>query len=342
MSKHLLAATLAAAALSLLLPSPPASAAVLDDVRERGNVRCGVHTGIQGFAAKDANGRWSGLNVDFCRAVAAAVLKDAQKVEFVPVSVKEGIELLKDGKVDLLARNLTQTLTRDSEAGLSFVGINFYDGQGVMVRKTLNIDSIRSLGQTSVCVQPASTSERNLEDFMQSLKLPLRKVSVANAQEMIKAYQDKRCDAMTTDYTQLAIIRQTVLSDPKEHVLFRERLSKEPLGPLVRKGDEGWFKIVKWTLYAQVAAEEMGIGKDNAEEMKKSPLGGVRRFLGVEGGLGKALGLGDEWAYEIVRQTGNFGESFERNLGRQSLIGLERGLNDLWTKGGLMYAPPFQ
>lgn len=334
--------------LALILPifvlflSAQSGAAMLDDVKERGFVRCGVHTGIQGFAAKDAGGKWSGLNADFCRAVAAATLKDAAKVEFVPVSVKEGIELLKEGKVDLLARNLTQTLTRDSEAGLSFVGINFYDGQGVMVRKSLGAETIRNLSQASICVQPASTSERNLEDFMQTLKLSFRKISVANAQEMIKAYQDRRCDAMTTDYTQLAIIRQTVLTDAKEHVLFRERLSKEPLGPLVRKGDENWFKIVKWTLFAQVAAEEMGIGKDNVDDMRKSPLGSVRRFLGAEGNLGKALGLSDDWAYDVIRQTGNYGESFERNLGRQSRIGLERGLNDLWTRGGLMYAPPFQ
>jgi general L-amino acid transport system substrate-binding protein len=326
----------------LILPPTLAWAGILDDVRERGFVRCGVHTGIQGFAAKDSSGKWQGLNADFCRAVAAATLKDANKVEFAPVAVKEGIELLKEGKVDLLARNLTQTLMRDSDAGLSFAGINFYDGQGIMVRRSLGAASIRNLSNAAFCVQPGSTSERNLEDFMHSQKITYRKVTVANAQEMVKAYQDKRCDAMTTDYTQLAILRQTQLSDGSEHLLFRERLSKEPLGPLVRKGDEAWFKIVKWTLYAQIAAEEMGITKDNADEMRKSPQGNVRRFLGIEPGLGRALGLNDDWAYDVIRQTGNYGESFEHHLGGKSPIGLERGLNDLWTRGGLMYAPPFQ
>ncbi len=338
---HLRFAILAACALLLALPSV-SKASVMDEVIGRGHVRCGVHTGIQGFAAKDANGKWNGLNADFCRAVAAAVLSDASKVEFFPVSVKDGLDMLREGKVDLLARNLTQTLTRDTDAGFSFVGINYYDGQGILARRQLGASNIRSLNNVAVCVQPASTSERNLEDFMQSLRVPYRKVTVANAQEMLKAYQERRCDAMTTDYTQLAILRQTQLPDPDEHVLFRERLSKEPLGPLVRKGDEGWYKIVKWTLLAQIAAEELGITKANIQDMKKSPQSAVRRFLGVDPGLGKALGLGESWAYEIIRQTGNYGESFERHLGSASPIGLERGLNDLWTKGGLMYAPPFQ
>jgi general L-amino acid transport system substrate-binding protein len=327
--------------LPIWLPSP-AQAAILDEVRERGQVRCGVHTGIAGFASQDTSGIWRGLDADFCRAVAAAVLGDAKRVQFFPVSVKDGIEHLQSAKVDLLARNLTQTLKRDTLEGLTFAGINYYDGQGLLVRKSLGARTIRNLNDAAICVQPASTSERNLEDFMQGLKVGYRKVSVANAQEMVAAYLGGRCDVMTSDYTQLAILKQTSLSNPDEHVLFRERLSKEPLGPLVRKGDEGWFKIVKWTLYALMAAEEMEITQANADEKRKSTMNNVRRFMGVEPGLGKALGLSDQWAFDIIRQVGNYGESFERNLGKGSVIGIERGLNELWTKGGLMYAPPFQ
>ncbi len=326
----------------LVWPSPAALASVLDDVNARGLLRCGVHTGIAGFASQESSGTWRGLDADFCRAVAAAVLGDAGKVQFFPVSVKDGLESLKTGKVDLLARNLTQTLKRDTTEGLSFAGINYYDGQGLLVRKSLGARTIRNLSGASICVQPASTSERNLEDFMQNLKVSYRKISVGNAQEMVVAYLDKRCDAMTSDYTQLAILRQTQLSNPADHVLFRERLSKEPLGPLVRQGDEEWLKIVKWTLHAMVAAEELDITQGNVLEKSKSSMNSVRRFLGAEPGLGKALGLSDRWAFDIVRQVGNYGESFERSLGRASVIGIERGLNDLWTRGGLMYAPPFQ
>lgn len=317
-------------------------AGTLDQVKTRGQLVCGVNTGVAGFSAPDTQGVYQGLDVDYCRGLAAAVLGDPAKVKFVPTTYSTRFVLLQSGEIDVLARNVTITLTRETSLGLLGVGVNFYDGQGFMVPKKTNLASAKQLDGATVCVLPGSTTELNLGDFARRNNLKLQPVILDSMDTMVQAYQSGRCDAMTTDASQLAALRVSAMGDPAAHVILPDRVSKEPLGPMVRRGDEQWAAITKYALMAWVAAEELGVTRANLDEKKSGTDPEIRRLLGAEPGLGKALGLDEAWAERALGAVGNYGESFERNLGKGSPIGLERGLNDLWTKGGLMYALPLR
>ncbi|HWL81317.1 MAG TPA: amino acid ABC transporter substrate-binding protein [Roseomonas sp.] len=327
---------------SLLAAFPAAAGPTLEGVRSRGQVVCGVNTGVAGFSAPDSRGSYQGLDAEFCRAVAAATLGDAAKVRFVPTTYQTRFVALQGGEIDLLARNVTQTLTRDTALGFNMAGVNFYDGQGFMVHKAAGLTAAKQLDGAAVCVLPGSTSELNLGDFARREKIAVQPVVLSSMDEMTAAYQSGRCDAMTTDASQLAALRVSALRDPAAHVILPERISKEPLGPMVRHGDEEWRDIVAWTLTAMIEAEELGINRQNVEAMRASSDPNVQRMLGVTPGFGKALGLPEDWAFQVIRQVGNYGEVFDRTLGKDSPIGLERGLNELWTRGGLMYALPLR
>lgn len=319
-----------------------AQAATLDQVKARGQLICGVNTGVAGFSAPDNQGVYSGLDIDYCRSLAAAVLGDPAKVKFVATTYSTRFVLLQSGEIDVLARNVTITMSRESSLGLLGVGVNFYDGQGFMVGKKANLTSAKQLDGATVCVLPGSTTELNLGDFARRNNLKIQPVILDSMDTMVHAYQSGRCDAMTTDASQLAAVRVSAMSDPSAHVILPERVSKEPLGPMVRRGDEQWATVAKYVLVAQIAGEELGVTRANIDEKKTSTDPDIRRLLGVEPGLGKALGLDEAWAERALRAVGNYGESFDRNLGKGSPIGLERGLNDQWTKGGLMYALPLR
>ena len=335
--KHLLFAAVGAAALAC--SALGAGAATLDQVKQRGQLACGSNSGLTGFGLPDDKGQWTGLDVDFCRAVAAAVLNDPAKVKFIPLSAKDRFTALQSGEVDVLARNGTWTSSRESDLGLLFAAVNYYDGQGFMVRKKLNVNSALELNGASICVQQGTTTELNLADYFRSNNMKYEGVVFADVNEVIKAYDTSRCDAFTTDVSQLYGER-VKLVNPDEHVVLPEVISKEPLAPAVRQGDDQWFDIVKWTHFAMINAEEFGVTKANIDEKLKSDDPGVRRLLGVEGDFGKGLGLTKDWAYRIVKAVGNYGEAFERNVGQGSKLKIARGLNNLWNKGGIQYAPP--
>jgi len=319
-----------------------ANADTLGDVQARGTLNCGVTTGLAGFAAPDDQGNWTGLDVDMCKAVAAAVLGDPSKVKYVPTNAKERFTALQSGEIDLLARNTTWTFSRDTDLGFDFVGVNYYDGQGFMVRTSLNVKSALELSGASVCVQTGTTTELNLGDYFRANSLELKPVVFEKNEEARQAYDDGRCDAYTTDASGLAAER-SVLAQPGDHIILPEIISKEPLGPLVRHGDNRWGDIVRWSLNAMIIAEEFGVTQANLDEQKASSQNPeVRRLLGVEGEMGKMTGLANEWAYNIIKAVGNYGESFERNVGLKTPLQLARGLNDLWSRGGLLYAPPIR
>jgi general L-amino acid transport system substrate-binding protein len=318
------------------------AASTLETVRARGAVICGVNQGVAGFSAPDSRGEYRGLDVDYCRALAAAVLGDAAKVRFVPTSSQNRFTMLQSGEIDVLARNATQTLMRDTALGLNMAGVNFYDGQGFLVRRNSGVTSARQLDGATVCTQPGTTSELNLADYFRANNMRLNVVLIERPDEFVAAYNSGRCDAMTQDSSQLASYRVTALSDPDNHIILPERISKEPLGPMVRHGDDQWFDIVKWVLTGLIDAEEQGITQANIDAKLRDPNPTVQRMLGVTPGYGRALGLDEAWLVNAIRAVGNYGESFERNLGSGSPIGLPRGLNDLWTRGGLMYALPLR
>jgi general L-amino acid transport system substrate-binding protein len=326
---------------AVLTAATAAGAATLDDVKARGTLNCGVTTGLAGFAAPDDQGKWKGLDVDMCRAVAAAIFGDDTKVNYVPTNAKERFTALQSGEIDLLARNTTWTFSRDTDLGFEFVGTNYYDGQGFMVRKSLAVSSALELNGASVCVQTGTTTEKNLADYFRSNNLELKSVVFETNEQARQSYDEGRCDAYTTDASGLAAER-SVLSVPDDHIILPEIISKEPLGPLVRHGDNAWGDIVRWTLNAMVIAEEFGITQANVDEMKSSDNPEVRRLLGVEDKMAAMIGLNDDWAYNIVKLVGNYGESFEANVGLKTPLGLARGLNQLWSKGGILYAPPFR
>jgi general L-amino acid transport system substrate-binding protein len=331
----------AAAGALVALIAGSASAATLDTVKQRGVLNCGSNTGLAGFGQPDAQGSWTGLDVDYCRAVAAAVLGDANKVKFVPLSAKDRFTALQSGEVDVLVRNTTWTISRETSLGLEFTGVNYYDGQGFMVRKALKVASALELGGASVCVQQGTTTELNLADYFRANKLELKSVTFASSDETLKAYEAGRCDAFTTDASGLYAERLR-LAKPDEHMVLPEIISKEPLGPVVRKGDDQWFDIVKWVQFAQVTAEELGITKANVDEKLKADSPDVKRLLGTEGKFGESLGLPNDWAVSVIKSVGNYGETFERNVGQGSPLKIARGLNALWSKGGLQYAPPIR
>jgi general L-amino acid transport system substrate-binding protein len=305
-------------------------------------VICGVNTGVAGFSAPDARGVYQGLDAEFCRALAAAVFGDVARVRFVPTTYQTRFVALQSGEVDVLARNVTQTLTRDTALGFNMAGVNFYDGQGFMVPQRANIAGARQLDGATVCVLPGSTSELNLADFARRERIRIQPIVLSSMDEMTSAYQAGRCDAMTSDASQLAALRVSALREPEAHLILPERISKEPLGPMVRHGDEQWRDIVAWVLAAMIEAEELSVTRENVDQMRSSQDPNIQRLLGMTPGFGKALGLDEAWAYNVIRQVGNYGEVFERTLGRGSPIGLPRGLNDLWTRGGLMYALPLR
>jgi len=327
--------------LLLAVAAQSASAQTLKAVKDRGILNCGANGTLAGFGLPDAQGKWTGLDVDFCRAIAAAVLNDSEKVKYVPLSAKDRFTALQSGEVDVLARNTTWTSSRDTSLGLNFTGVNYYDGQGFMVRKTLKVNSALELNGASVCVQQGTTTELNLADYFSANKMQLKSVTFATANEAVKAYDAGRCDAYTTDASALYAERLRV-TDPNEHIILPEIISKEPLGPAVRHGDDQWFDIVKWTLFAMMNAEELNISSKNVDEALKSTNPEIKRFVGTEGNFGEQLGLSKDWAVRIVKQVGNYGESFERNVGLGSTLKIERGLNKLWTKGGIQYAPPIR
>jgi general L-amino acid transport system substrate-binding protein len=315
--------------------------ATLGSVKQKGFVQCGSNTGLAGFGVPDAQGNWTGFDVDFCRAMAAAIFDDPNKVRFIPLSAKDRFTALQSGDVDLLARNTTWTSSRDTSLGLNFTGINYYDGQGFMVRKALKVNSALELNDAAVCVQQGTTTELNLSDYFRANKMKLKTVTFASADEAIKAYDSGRCDAFTTDASGLYAERLR-LAKSDDHIVLPEIISKEPLGPSVRHGDDQWFDIVKWTHYAMLTAEELGVTKATVDEAMKSTNPDIKRLLGTEGNYGEQLGLSKDWAYRIIKLVGNYGEVFEKNVGQGSPLKIARGVNGLWTKGGLQYAPPIR
>ena len=318
-----------------------AQAATIDDVKRKGHLQCGVSQGLPGFSNPDTKGNWTGLDVDLCRAVAAAIFGDADKVKFTPLSAKERFTALQSGEVDILSRNTTWTLVRDTALGLNFAGVNYYDGQGFMVRKDLGVKSALELDGASVCVNIGTTTELNLSDYFRANSMKFKPVVFEKADEVVAAYDAGRCDVYTTDQSGLAAQR-IKLKAPDEHTILPEVISKEPLGPVVRHGDDQWLDIVKWSLYAMVQAEEFGLTSANVDKMKGSNNPGIKRLLGIEGDMGKNLSLPSEWAYNIVKQVGNYGESFDKHVGPNTTLQLPRGVNSLWTKGGLMYPMPIR
>jgi general L-amino acid transport system substrate-binding protein len=332
-----------AGALGLAAAAPAALAgSTLDAVKSRGALVCVVNTGLAGFAMPDRQGNYQGLDADTCRAIAAAVLGDATKVKFVPATAQQRFTLMQSGEGDVLVRNTTWTLLRDTENGLTFAPVTYYDGQGFMVAKKLGVKSAKELDGATICVQPGTTTELNLADYFRANHMSFKPLVIEKLDEVENAFFSGRCDAYTTDRSGLAATRAAKAPNPDDYVILPEIISKEPLAPAVRHGDDEWFDIVKWTVFAMIDAEEKGITSANVDEMTKSADPEVQRMLGVSPGMGKALHLDDKWAYAIIKQVGNYGEVFERNVGAKSALKLERGLNRLWTQGGLMYAMPFR
>lgn len=323
------------------LSATAAVAGTLDDVKKKGFVQCGVSQGLPGFSNPDDKGAWSGLDIDVCRAVAAAVFGDDKKVKYTPLSAKERFTALQSGEIDVLSRNTTWTATRDTALGLNFAGVNYYDGQGFMIRKDLGVSSALELSGASVCTNTGTTTELNVADYFRANNMKYEVVAFEKSDEVVQAYDAGRCDVYTTDQSGL-YAQRLKLKDKSKHIVLPEIISKEPLGPVVRQGDDQWFNLVKWSLYAMVNAEEMGVTSANVDEMKAAKNPAIDRLLGVSGKFGENLGVGNDWAYNIVKLVGNYGESFERNVGPDTPLGISRGVNALWSKGGIQYAPPIR
>jgi len=328
-------------ALAAAFWSQAATAQTLKTVTDRGMVSCGVSQGLPGFSLPDDKGNWTGLDVDICRAIAAAIFNDPAKVKFIPLSAKGRFTALQSGEIDLLSRNTTWTLSRDTSLGANFTGVTYYDGQGFLVKKSLKVNSALELNSASVCVQTGTTNEQNLADYFKGNNMRYEVIAFGSADETIKAYESGRCDVFTADVSQL-FAERLKLSNPADHSVLPEVISKEPLGPMVRHGDDQWFDLVKWVLFAMIDAEELGVTQKNVDEMAKSDKPEFRRAFGTDGNLGEQLGLTKDWVSRIVKAVGNYGESFDRNVGAGSKLGIARGLNQLWTKGGIQYAPPIR
>ena len=310
-----------------------------ENVIKRGSLNCGVSQGVPGFSNADASGKWTGLDVDFCRALAAAVLGDPNKVKYTPLSAKDRFEVLKAGDIDVLARNTTWTLARDGGLAVEFVGVNFYDGQGFMVRKAANINSAKKLNNVKVCLETGTTTELNLRDYFNANKLKYEQIGFTKSDDAIAAYDAGRCEVYTTDKSGIAANR-TKTKNPADHIILPETISKEPLGPVVRGNDENWVNIARWTLNVMIEAEEYNVTKTNIDSLKGSADPVIKRLLGLEGDLGKNLSLDNNWSYNIVKLVGNYGESYEANVGTKTPVNLPRALNASWRKGGILYAPP--
>jgi general L-amino acid transport system substrate-binding protein len=325
----------------LLMCSAALAQGTLQKVKDRGQIICGTSTGIAGFSLADGQGNWSGFDVDVCRALAAAIFNDPTKVNFVPLSSKDRLTALQSGEIDVLPRTTTWTLSRDAGQGLNFTAVNYYDGQGFQLRRSTGIKSVKELDGASICTVQGTTNELNLADYFRNNKMKYEVVAFQGIDETVKAYESGRCDAISTDISQLVSYRLK-MSDPTEHALLPEVISKEPIGPYVRQGDDQWFDIVRWTVFAMINAEELGVTAGNVDEMSKSENPEIQRLLGVGTKLGEGLGLTADWAARIIRHVGNYEESYERNLGSKSRINLPRGLNNLWSKGGIQFAPPIR
>ena len=331
MKRKLILAVLALAAF------PVYGQSTLDAVKSKGFVQCGVNTGLAGFSQPDSRGVWKGIDVDVCRAVAAAVFGDASKVRYTPLTAQQRFTALQSGEVDILSRNTTWTITRDTSLGLNFVGTNYYDGQGFMVPKKLNVKSAKQLNGATVCVQPGTTTELNLADYFRANKMSFKPVVIEKLEEVLNAYFAGRCDVFTTDVSGLVSTRASRAPNPSDHVILPEVISKEPLGPAVRHGDDRWFDVVKWAMFAMMEAEELGLSSKNIDAQMSSTNPAVQRFVGATGDIGKMMGLDNKWSYNVVKQVGNYAESFDANL---TPLGFERGLNRLWSQGGIMYPIP--
>ncbi|ENM3880865.1 amino acid ABC transporter substrate-binding protein [Vibrio cholerae] len=334
-------ASVVAASSAMLSLSASAAESTLDKVLSQGFITCGVSTGLPGFSNPNAKGEWEGIDVEYCQAMAAAVLGDKTKVKFVPLTAKERFTALQSGEIDVLSRNTTWTLQRDSALGLNFVGVNYYDGQGFLVKKDLGVKSAKELNGASVCVQSGTTTELNLADYFRNSGMTYKPVVFDTAAQTSKGFDAGRCDVLTTDQSGLYALRLN-LEKPDSAVVLPEIISKEPLGPVVRQDDDKWFNVAKWVLYAMVNAEEYGITSKNVDEMMKSDNPEVKRILGLDGPKGTGLGIRDDWSYQIVKQVGNYGESFDRTVGSGSPLKIDRGVNALWNAGGFMYAPPIR
>jgi general L-amino acid transport system substrate-binding protein len=328
-------------ALAAVCAAGSAFAQTLKTVQQRGALVCGVSQGLPGFSSPDDRGNWTGLDVDLCRALAAAIFNDTSKVKYTPLSTKDRFTALQTGEIDVLSRNSTWTMVRDTQLGLNFAAINYYDGQGFMVRKALKVNSALELNGASICTQTGTTTELNVADYFRSNKMKYEVVAFSTADETVKAYDAGRCDVFTSDVSQLYAMRLK-MTNPNDQVVLPEVISKEPLGPAVRQGDDQWFDIVKWTFYAMINAEELGVNSKNVDQELNSTKPDVRRLLGAEGNFGEHLGLSKDWAARIIKLVGNYGESYDRNVGSGSKLNIERGLNRLWSKGGLQYAPPIR
>lgn len=323
------------------MAQPTKPGVTLERVQKEGVVSCGVSQGLPGFSTPDDKGNWTGLDVDICRAVAAAIFNDPTKVKFVPLSAKDRFTALQSGEIDVLSRNTTWTLSRDTSLGVNFTGVTYYDGQGFMVKKSLKVNSALELNSASICVQTGTTNEQNVADYFKGNNMKYEVIAFGTADESLKAYESGRCDVFTSDVSQLYALRLK-LATPADHVVLPEVVSKEPLGPLVRHGDDQWFDIVKWTLFATINAEELGVTQKNVEDQAKLDKPELKRVLGTDGNLGEQLGLSNDWVVRIVKAVGNYGEMFERNVGTGSKLGIARGLNQLWNKGGIQFAPPIR
>ncbi|MEQ1522037.1 MAG: amino acid ABC transporter substrate-binding protein [Aestuariivirga sp.] len=338
---------LAFAATTSLIAATAATAGTLDDVKAKGFLQCGVSQGLIGFSNPDEANNWTGMDVDFCRAVAAAIFNDPTKVKFTPLTAKDRFTALQSGEIDILSRNSTWTMTRDTSLGLKFAGVMYYDGQGFLVKSSLGVDSALKLSGAAVCTQTGTTTELNLADYFKANKMDYKVVAFEKNEEVLAAYQDGRCDVFTTDQSGL-YADKLKFANPAEHVVLPEIISKEPLGPLVRQGDDAWFNVVKWTYFALLNAEELGVTAANVGEMASSANPEIQRLLGVKNadgtaaGFGTGIGLSEEWVVQIIKGVGNYGEIFERNVGLNTPLKIARGKNALWNAGGLQYAPPIR
>jgi general L-amino acid transport system substrate-binding protein len=339
--KHAVLRLTAALALGAAFAAPAFAADTLKTIRDRGKIVCGTSPGVAGFSIQDGSGRWNGFDIDVCRALAAVIFNDTEKAAFVPLTSKDRLIALQSGEIDVLPRTTTWTLSRNAGQGVTFTAVNYYDGQGFMVTKKLGVASATQLGGASICVAQGTTSELNLADYFRKLGKSYEPAAFSTSEDALRAYEAGRCDAYTTDISALSA-NMLKFGAPEEHVILPEVISKEPLGPWVRAGDENWFNLVRWTVLALINAEELGITKANLGEMLKSSNPEIKRFLGLDGKMGEALGVSNDWVVRIISAVGNYGESFERHLGAKSRLRLARGPNELWNKGGIQYAPPFR
>ncbi|ROU01362.1 amino acid ABC transporter substrate-binding protein [Marinobacter sp. R17] len=341
MKKLITLAAGTATLLSALMAGNAMAATTLKAVQDKGHLQCGVTSGLPGFSQPDDKGHWTGIDVDTCRAVAAAIFGDADKVQFTPLTAKERFTALQSGEIDMLSRNTTWTLTRDASLGLNFTGTNYYDGQGFLIKKDIGVTDAKELNGATVCIQAGTTTELNLADYFRANDMEFKPIVFDTSEQTVQGFAAGRCDVLTSDRSQLAALRSK-LADPSSAVILPNTISKEPLGPVVRQGDDQWFNIVKWVLFAQINAEELGVTSENVDDMKKSDNPNIQRLLGTDGDMGEKLGLPADFGYKVIKEVGNYGEMYNRNVGPGTPLDLDRGLNALWTEGGIMYAPPMR